>query len=122
MIAKLAVATLKELVYRVTLEVLLHGAYWQHVNTVSSNRSPGGLYRRSQDYPAPSEFLNEFTCSNFSTAPGANANQAGICDPRFDRAVTNALAGQATDSPEKANLTWAGIDRMITNLSPWATL
>ena len=120
-ISKLAVATLRELGYRVTLKVLPHDAYWQHVNT-ASNRSQVGFIGWAQDYPAPSEFLNQFTCSAFSAEPGANGNQAELCDPRYDRAYDEALAGQATDSPQAVNKTWAAVDRMVTDLSPWVPL
>ncbi len=120
-IGKVAVATLKELGYRVTLKILSHDGYWQHVNTVR-NRSQVGFIGWAQDYPAPSEFLNQFTCANISTAPGANGNQAELCNHAYDRAYANALAGLATDSPQQANRTWAGVDRMVTNLSPWAAL
>jgi ABC-type transport system substrate-binding protein/class 3 adenylate cyclase len=121
LIGKLAVATLKELGYRATLKVLPHDAYWQHVNTVS-NRSQAGFIGWSQDYPAPSGFLSELTCAAIVPKPGANGNQAELCDPRYDRAFARALSGQATDSPQAANSGWAAVDRMITDLSPWAVL
>jgi YVTN family beta-propeller protein len=120
-ISKLAVATFKELGYRVTLKVLPHDEYWQHVNT-AANRSQAGFIGWSQDYPAPSEFLAQFTCAVFSTAPGANGNQAELCNSRFDSAYEEALSGQITDSPQASNRNWAAIDREVTDLAPWAPL
>jgi YVTN family beta-propeller protein len=120
-ISKVAVATLRELGYHVTLKVLPHDAYWQHVNTVA-NRSQAGFVGWSQDYPASSEFLGQFTCSNISDKAGQNGNQAELCDSAFDRAYEQALAGEITDSPNAANRTWASVDRMITDLSPWVPL
>jgi YVTN family beta-propeller protein len=120
-IAKVAVKALDQLGYKVTLKVLPHDEYWQHVNTVA-NRSQAGFIGWSQDYPAPSEFLGELTCASLSKAPGENGNQAELCDHKLDRSFAAALAGQAIDSPQAANRNWAGVDRMITDLSPWVPL
>jgi len=120
-IGKLAVKTLNEIGYHATLKILPHDEYWQHVNT-AANRSQAGFIGWSQDYPAPSEFLNELTCAAFSPRPGFNGNQAEICDPRYDRAFNRALAGQATDTPQAANRSWSEVDRMITDLAAWAPL
>jgi peptide/nickel transport system substrate-binding protein len=120
-IGKLAVETLDQLGYKVTLKVLPHDKYWEHVNTVA-NRSQIGFIGWSQDYPAPSDFMGELTCASLSDAPGGNENQAEICDHKLDRSFGAALAGQATDSPQAANSNWANVDRMITDLSPWVPL
>jgi peptide/nickel transport system substrate-binding protein len=120
-IAKVAVAAMRAIGYHVTIKLLPHDQYWNHVNT-AANRSQAGFIGWSQDYPAPSEFFGQFLCSSFSTVPGQDGNQSEICDHSFDRAFEAALAGQGTDSPEAANANWTKIDRMITNLSPWASL
>jgi YVTN family beta-propeller protein len=119
-IGKLAVATLRKLGYRATLKILPHDAYWAHVNSRSSHAQVGFM-GWSQDYPAPSGFLNELTCAARGESPGGS-NVAELCDPHFDRAVAQALIDQATDSPQAANRGWAAVDRMVTDLSPWAVL
>jgi YVTN family beta-propeller protein len=121
-IGKLALATLRDLGYRATLKVLPHDKYWQHVNNRSTH-AQAGFDGWSQDYPAPSGFLSDLTCAARPTAPGGDgSNPAELCDPRFDRAFANALTDQATDSPQAANRGWAAVDRMISDLSPWAVL
>jgi peptide/nickel transport system substrate-binding protein len=120
-IAKVAVTALKAIGYHVTLKVLPHTEYWNHVNT-PANRSQAGFIGWSQDYPAASEFFIQFTCASYSPVNGQNGDQAQVCSRSFDRRFNAALSGQVTDSPQTANANWASIDRLITNLGPWAAL
>jgi len=120
-IANVAVRVLRELGYRVTLKVLDHDAYWQHVNN-SRTRAQTGFIGWLQDYPAPSEFFINFTCASFVPDTPHNGSQSGTCDPRIDRAFRRALAAQGAESPASANASWAALDRIVTNFSPWAPL
>src|SRR5262249_4307219 len=121
-IGNAAVRVLRELGYRVTLKVLPLEAYWPHVSD-SRTRSQAGFIGWIQDYPAASEFLTQFTCGAFHPgAPQQNASHSETCDQRIDRAYDRALAAQVNESPTSANASWAALDRLVTNLSPWATL
>jgi peptide/nickel transport system substrate-binding protein len=117
----LALATLKELGYRASQKILPDAKYWSKAND-SRTGIQAGFYAWAQDYPAASNFLTLFTCNAFLPANLNNVNLAEICNPRIDHAVANALARQTTDPRATTDATWAAVDRLVTDLVPWAPI
>jgi hypothetical protein len=50
---------------------------------------------------------------------GATVNPSLFCDQRVERALAVARRLQASD-PSRAPLAWARVDRLVTDLAPWA--
>ena len=117
----LALATLRKLGYDATQKILTNTDYFNHAND-SRTGVQAGFFAWEQDYPAPSNFLTLFTCGAFQPGTTNNVNVAGICNPRIDQAVSAALARQTTDPLATADATWAGVDRLVTDLAPWAPI
>jgi peptide/nickel transport system substrate-binding protein len=70
----------------------------------------------SSDYPAASNFINEFFTCDASLAP-----PSGFSDARIDEMVEEATAMQAID-PVAAGALWAEIDRAIVDQTPYVWL
>jgi peptide/nickel transport system substrate-binding protein len=118
---KIAVAALDRIGYRASLKPIAGDRYFGEIAD-SRNRVQAAFDAWSQDYPAPSNFLTQFACSSFRPASPANANKAGICDARLDRAITHALTEQTSGYPNATNRAWAAVDRLVTDLAPWVAM
>jgi peptide/nickel transport system substrate-binding protein len=118
-VGPLAVATLKELGYRVRLKTL-GDDYFSKVDD-SRTRAQAGFVAWEADYPAASNFFLLFTCDTFRAASSANSDASEVCDPRIDDAVKSAFTLQATDAPA-ANAAWTALDRRITKMAAWVPL
>ena len=119
-VGPLAVATLKRLGYRASLRTIPGGAYFPKVGD-SRTRAQAGFMAWQADYPAPSNFMQLFTCGAYKPASTANQNASEVCDSSVDRAFDRALGLQLTD-PAAANDAWAALDRRITDMAAWVPL
>ena len=87
----------------------------------SNNEVQIGLTYWSQDYPAPSDFLNVlFSCDSFHPGSDSSINMSEFCDKDIDAKMHRAMALPAGD-PKAADI-WAQVDRKITDLAPVAVL
>jgi peptide/nickel transport system substrate-binding protein len=68
------------------------------------------------DFPAASEFIRVFSCSN-----PWNANLGHFCNPAIDARIRRALDLQERD-PLAASESWAALDRRLTDQAPWVFL
>ena len=120
-VGKLAIATLDELGYRATLHVDRDSA--DYLPTVSNSRThaQAGFDNWIADYPAPSSFLERFTCAAFTPASRANQNLSELCDPRVDQAIDKALRAQR-EANSTARAEWTTADHLVTGLAAWVPL
>jgi ABC-type oligopeptide transport system substrate-binding subunit len=82
-----------------------------------------GFIAWGADYPSASNVLApQFSCSTAPPASQSSMNAAELCSPRLDKAVDRALSVQITDKAASANARWAAIDRMVTDIAPWAPI
>ena len=115
-----AVKLLRSLGYRATLRVLSRTGYFSVANDPRT-RAQIGFMPWTSDYPAPSGFFDPLlTCASRVQGP-ANANAAGFCDPRIDRAISDAMTTQ-TRNPDAARGLWERIDRQTVDEAPWVPL
>jgi peptide/nickel transport system substrate-binding protein len=108
---------LRSLGYRARLRVLPEGrgGYWDAI------RAPGATWHVAgggwfADYSAASNFMNLLECSS-----PRSFNMGRFCDPAIDAKIRRALRLQERN-PAAANVTWAGIDRELTDKAPWVPL
>ena len=88
------------------------GAYFDQIHAPSSD-SQIFTYGWIADYPTASNFLNVlFSCDSF-------ANVGHLCDRKVSKALERALRLDSTN-PAAAQEVWAEIDRMVSDLAPWA--
>ncbi len=81
-----------------------------------------GWFNWQADYPAPSDFIVLLlACHAFIPGSATNLNEAEFCDPKIDRAVSQAQELQAVN-PGAASTAWSQIDRRITDQAPWLAL
>jgi YVTN family beta-propeller protein len=120
-IARLAVATLRALGYRVTPKRIADNDRYFAKMWDSRTRAQAGFFAWSPDFPSASNFLGQFTCGAFHRATETyNNNVAEICDRGIDRAVDHARSLLA-DSVG-ANPAWADADHVVTDAAPWVPL
>jgi peptide/nickel transport system substrate-binding protein len=81
------------------------------------NRAQAGPFPWVADYPAPSTFLDQFTCRTFAAHSRQNSNYSEFCDPRTDALIRQATSLQATD-PSAADAAWAQAERRILDRAP----
>jgi len=74
-----------------------------------------------QDFPAPWDFIQLFTCASFLPGSPGNVNVAEFCDPRIDAQARQALALQAQGLAAAAPL-WTTIDHELVDQAPWVPL
>ena len=73
-------------------------------------------------YPAASQLIEiYFGCKYFVPNSPVNGNVAEFCDPRLDAQINNAVAAEATNSLNVAQL-WAQADRTVTDDAPQVPL
>ena len=109
---------LRSLGYRTSVRVLPlnTGAYFHELSD-SSVRAQAGPVAWAADYPAPSTFLNLFTCRAFVPRSTNNSNYSQFCDPGADALIRRATALQASD-PRAADALWARAERRVLDAAP----
>jgi ABC-type transport system substrate-binding protein/DNA-binding beta-propeller fold protein YncE len=109
---------LRSLGYRTSVRVLSidTGAYFNELSD-SSVRAQAGPVGWGADYPAPSAFLNQFTCRAFLPRSTSNSNFSQFCDPGADALIRQATALQASD-PRAADARWAQAERRVLETAP----
>jgi ABC-type transport system substrate-binding protein/DNA-binding SARP family transcriptional activator len=119
--ARYVVSVLDQLGYRASLRVVDPDAYWGVLGD-SRNRIQIAFLTWYQDYPAPSDFIDQvLTCGSFLPANPGNVNTAEFCDPPIDAQAQQALASEAGD-PATAAGQWAAIDHKLADQAPWVPL
>jgi YVTN family beta-propeller protein len=110
-------ALLERLGYRARLRLFPDGVerYYQAL------RRPGASWQIAAsgwlaDYPAASEFITVFSCSN-----PWNANLGHFCNRAIDARIRRALDLRERD-PVAASESWAALDRQLTDQAPWVFL
>jgi peptide/nickel transport system substrate-binding protein len=135
-IGKLAVATLRELGYRATLNIVPDACDGPPPICDTARDDPGyfaevadsrthpqaGFDAWAPDYPAASNFLSFFACGAFEPANQNNINVAEICNTQIDRTVHQALTHQTIYAPGASGTRWAAVDHLVTDLGPWAPI
>ena len=120
----LALATLVQLGYRALLKIVA-GQPPDYFGKVFDfrTRAQAGFIAWGADYPTASNFFApQFSCSAAPPASQDSINAAELCSPQLDKAVHRALSEQTTDKAAAANARWAAIDRMVTDIAPWAPI
>jgi peptide/nickel transport system substrate-binding protein len=117
-----AVSVLRQLGYRVSMVSPSLNEFFQVIND-SRRRAQvtdGSWY---PDYPTASDFFDQFfRCSDWKLAdPGATRNGSFFCAPGIDRQMDLADNEEVTD-PAQAAVTWAVVDREVTDAAPWVVL
>jgi peptide/nickel transport system substrate-binding protein len=119
--SQFAVSVLRELGYRTSMVSPSFSTFFQNVNDSRRNIqvTDGSWYMA----PSASEFFdNFFRCSAWKLAdPSAVRNGSFFCDPALDRQMDKADQEALTD-PSHAALTWANVDRGVTDEAPWVPL
>jgi YVTN family beta-propeller protein len=88
----------------------------------SRTRAQAFTFYDGAPYPAASQLIEiYFGCKYFVPNSPVNGNIAEFCDPRLDAQINNALAAEATNSPDVAQL-WAQADRTVTDDAPQVPL
>jgi peptide/nickel transport system substrate-binding protein len=87
----------------------------------SRNRPQLSFFGWLQDFPAPQDFIQLFTCASFVPGNPGNVNVAEFCSRRIDAQVQQALALQA-QGLAAASPRWATIDHELTDQAPWVPL
>ena len=115
------VSVLDQLGYRASLRLVGPDTYFNVLGD-SRERVQAGFFPWSQDYPAPSDFVDPlFTCGSFLPGNPNNVNTTEFCDPRIDAQAQQALTRQVRD-PAAAAGQWAGLDRELVDQAPWVPL
>jgi peptide/nickel transport system substrate-binding protein len=114
--ARYAASVLRRLGYRVSVEFLPIGRYFEAVFAPRS-RAQIGFVAWFADYASAFGFIR----SNFSCGAVGFANASQLCDRSLDRAMKAAGAAEVAN-PQAAAERWAAIDRRITRLAPWVAL
>jgi len=118
--ARYVVSVLNQLGYRASLRVV--GSAYYSVLGDSRDRVQAGFFSWSQDYPAPSDFIEQLlSCGSFFPGNPVNINTAEFCDPRIDAQAGQALTLEPGD-PAAAARGWAVIDRELADEAPWVSL
>jgi peptide/nickel transport system substrate-binding protein len=121
-VGALAVATLRQLGYRASLQRV--AGENKYFGKISDSRAhvQAGFFAWGQDYPAASNFLTLFTCGAFRRASENNLNASEICDGRIDEAVNRALTQQTADAGASSTAAWPAVDRLVMSKAPWVPL
>ena len=122
-VGNLALATLKQLGYAVTLKIVPGGVdgYFGKIHDPRSH-AQAGFNGWGADYPAASGFFSQvFTCPALHPANQNSVNPSQTCNRRIDQAVKRALTLQTT-APAASNDAWVAADRLVTNIAPWVPL
>ncbi len=113
-----AVTALTQLGYRASQRLLPDSTYFTYTND-SRNQAQvidGGW---SADFPTADDFIGKLTCSYFTPRDGLDTTNASeFCDPALDRQIAHADSLQTTN-PQAADVSWARLDRELTNLAIW---
>jgi YVTN family beta-propeller protein len=117
-----AVGVLRELGYRVSLQVVSAAAFARNVND-TRRRVQASVGDWTADYPSAADFFDVFfQCSAFRLADPADTRSATFfCNPGIDQQMSQADQLQASD-PQAAAQVWTRLDREITDLAPWVTV
>jgi peptide/nickel transport system substrate-binding protein len=117
-----AVSVLRQLGYRVSVVSPSFNEYFQVINDSrrGAQVTDGSWY---PNYPNASAFFDQFfRCSDWKLAdPGATRNGSFFCAPGIDRQMVLADNEEVTD-PARAAVTWAAVDREVTDAAPWVVL
>ena len=117
-----AVSVLRQLGYRTSMVTPSFNTYFENVNDSRRNVqvTDGSWYF---GYPSTSAFFDQFfRCSAWKLAdPSAVRNGSFFCEPGLDHLMDIADSEELTD-PTQAAVTWAAVDRGVTNAAPWVVL
>jgi peptide/nickel transport system substrate-binding protein len=115
------VGVLKSLGYKASVHSLSSDVEYTYIQN-SNNKMQIGVSFWSQDYPAPSDFLNVlYSCASFHPGSDSSINMSGFCDHEIDAEMQKALTADITDTKAGAKI-WADVDRKITDQAPAAVL
>ena len=113
---QLMTRTLRALGYDAVLRLQSPGRHFETLNDTSKGAQIG-LSGWIADYPAPSTFLEPFSCAALTRGSPANMNPSQLCDRKADRLMAAAGRVQAVD-PSAADTLWARAERRIVDLAP----
>lgn len=115
------VSLLNSLGYKASVRSLSSDVEYTYLQN-SNNKMQIGVSFWSQDYPAPSDFLNVlYSCASFHPGSNSSINMSGFCDPSIDAEMQKALETAITDPKAAADI-WTDVDRKITDKAPAAVL
>lgn len=113
---------LRQLGYRPRLKALDDGIQYSFVQN-TKNKVGAALELWSQDYTAPSDFLDVLlSCGAFHPNSDASPNIGGFCDKGIDAQMREAEQLQLAGKVDEANAVWARVDRAMTDQAPWVSL
>ena len=118
-IGRYLVSVLDRLGYRASLRIVADS--FDRIAD-SRNHAQIGWFEWFQDYPAPSDSINQpLRCRSFEPRNPSNVNAAEYCNARVDAQARRASGIEAL-APGTASELWTGIDRQITGEAPWLSL
>ncbi|MGA2805513.1 MAG: BTAD domain-containing putative transcriptional regulator [Acidimicrobiales bacterium] len=117
------VSVLRELGYRASMVIRSDQVLGVVLNQSRDNIQVTDGWWGPADYPEPSDILDFlFRCSSSRLDdPTATRNGDFFCDPAIDRLMDVADREDSAD-PAAALLTWAKVDRDVTDAAPWVSL
>jgi peptide/nickel transport system substrate-binding protein len=118
-VPQLVTRTLRALGYDAVLRLQSPGRHFDMLNDTSKGAQIG-LSGWIADYPAPSTFLEPFSCAALTRGSTTNMNPSQLCDRKADRLMAAAGRVQAVD-PSAADALWARAERRIVDLVPAVT-
>jgi YVTN family beta-propeller protein len=120
--ARYLVTLLRRFGYPAQLRDISAQPTWYGQVADSRNRAQAFTFFDGAPYPSPSQLINiYFGCKYFVPNSPQNGNIAEFCDPRLDAQTHKALAAEANNSPDVAQL-WATADRTVTDDAPQVPL
>ena len=115
------VGLLNSLGYKASVHSLSSDVEYTYIQN-SNNRMQIGVSFWSQDYPAPSDFLNVlYSCASFHPGSDSSINMSGFCNHAIDAEMQKALTLDIADPKAGAKI-WADVDRKITDQAPAVVL
>lgn len=117
------VSVLRELGYRASMVIRSDQVLGVVLNQSRDNIQVTDGWWGPADYPEPSDILDFlFRCSSSRLDdPTGTRNGDFFCDPAIDRLMDVADREDSSD-PAAALLTWAKVDRDVTDAAPWVPL
>ena len=115
-VPRLVTRTLRTLGYDAVLRLQSPGRHFETLNDTSKGAQIG-LSGWIADYPAPSTFLDTFSCAALTRGSPTNMNPSQLCDRKADRLMAAAKRVQAVD-PSAADALWARAEHRIVDLAP----
>lgn len=112
---------LQELGFHAQLKAISAQIQFNYIQN-TNNHVQASLSDWTDDYPAPSDYLDVlFSCNSFHPGSDNSVNMAGYCNHAIDRRMETALHTEVTDMAAADRL-WTQVDRELTDTAAQVAL